>query len=163
MPFFWRFHKIHHLDEFLDVTTALRFHFGEVLLSTFFRAIIIIIFDISWMSIICFEILVLFSSAFHHSNIRIPEFLDKIVSKRFITSSIHGIHHHAIDRDTNSNYSTIFNYIQRLEQDFYHTKFAKINSSQYYRYRRRKGSVLNPVVDPPIFFQALINFPCQSY
>ena len=38
----WRFHKIHHLDEFLDLTTALRFHFGEVLLSTFFRAIIII-------------------------------------------------------------------------------------------------------------------------
>ena len=101
----WRFHKIHHLDEFLDVTTALRFHFGELLLSTFFRAIIIIIFDISWISIICFEILVLFASAFHHSNIHIPMFLDNLVSKFFITPSIHGMHHHAKERDTNSNYS----------------------------------------------------------
>ena len=55
LPLLWRFHKIHHLDEFLDVTTALRFHFGEVLLSTFFRAIIIIIFDIFFQSIFfCF-------------------------------------------------------------------------------------------------------------
>ena len=108
LPLLWRFHKIHHLDEFLDVTTALRFHFGEVLLGTFFRAIIIIIFDISWISIICFEILVLFASAFHHSNIRIPTFLDKLVSKFFVMPSIHGIHHHAKERDTNCNYSTIF-------------------------------------------------------
>ena len=114
LPLLWRFHKIHHLDEFLDVTTALRFHFGEVLLSTFFRAIIIIIIDISWMSVICFEILVLFSSAFHHSNIRIPKFLDKLVSKVFVTPSIHGIHHHAKERDTNSNYSTIFSVWDRI-------------------------------------------------
>lgn len=106
LPLLWRFHKIHHLDELLDVTTALRFHFGELLLSTFFRAIIII-FDISWISIICFEILVLFASAFHHSNIHIPTFLDKLISKFFVTPSIHGIHHHAKERDTNSNYSHI--------------------------------------------------------
>ena len=106
-PISWRFHKIRHLGEFLSVTTELRFHFGEVLLSTFFRAIIII-FDISWISITCFENLVLFASAFHHSNIHIPMFLDNLVSKFFVTPSIHGIHHHAKERDTNSNYSTIF-------------------------------------------------------
>ena len=70
LPLLWRFHKIHHLDEFLDVTTALRFHFGEILLSTFFRAIIIIIFDIAWVSIICFELLVLFASAFRNCQIK---------------------------------------------------------------------------------------------
>ncbi|MFL2934242.1 MAG: sterol desaturase family protein [Thalassobaculaceae bacterium] len=104
----WRFHKIHHLNEFLDITTALRFHFGEILLSTFFRAVIIIIFDISWVSIICFEIFVLFAPVFQHSNIRIPELPNKIISKFSAVPSVHGIHHHAIDRDTNSNYSTIF-------------------------------------------------------
>ena len=74
----------------------------------FFRAVITIIFDISWASIICFEILVLFASAFYHSNIRILELLNKIISKFFVAPSIHGVHHHVIDCDTNSNYSTIF-------------------------------------------------------
>ena len=72
-----------------------------MLLSTFFRAITIIIFDISWVSILCFAILV-------------PESLDEIVSKFFVKPSIHGIHHHAIDRDTNCNYSTIFSVWNRI-------------------------------------------------
>ena len=127
LPLLWRFHKIHHLDEFLDVTTALRFHFGEVLLSTFFRAIIII-FDISWISIICFEILVLFALAFHHSNIRIPTFLDKLVSKFFVTPSIHGIHHHAKEHDTNSNYLTILNVWDRILTTRNSLKLTAVNN-----------------------------------
>ena len=74
----------------------------------FFRAVITIIFDISWDSIIYFKIHVLFASAFNHSNIRMLELLNKIISKFFVTPSIHGVHHHVIDGDTNSNYSTIF-------------------------------------------------------
>ena len=151
MPFFWRFHKIHHLDEFLDVTTALRFHFGEVLLSTFFRAIIIIIFDISWMSIICFEILVLFSSAFHHSNIRIPEFLDKIVSKFFVTPSIHGIHHHAIDRDTNSNYSTILSVWDRI---FTTRNLLKLTAVNTIGIEGEKDQSLIQLLIRPFFFKS---------
>ena len=54
-----------------------------------------------------FEILVLLASAFHHSNIQLASLFDKILSRIFVTPSIHGVHHHAVEVDTNSNYSTI--------------------------------------------------------
>ena len=73
IKFLWKFHEVHHLDQSLDLTTSIRFHFGEVLLSSGFRLIAIILFDISFSSIVIFEMLVLISSGFHHSNIKISE------------------------------------------------------------------------------------------
>ena len=61
LKFLWKFHEVHHLDRFLDLTTSIRFHFGEVLLSSGFRLIAIILFDISFSSIVIFEMLVLIS------------------------------------------------------------------------------------------------------
>ena len=105
--FLWRFHEIHHLDQVLDVTTSIRFHFGEILISSGFRVIVIILFDISFSSIVIFEILVLLASGFHHSNIEIPRNWDVYISLFIVTPSIHGSHHHAKQKDTDSNYSTI--------------------------------------------------------
>lgn len=107
IKFLWKFHEVHHLDRFLDLTTSIRFHFGEVLLSSGFRLIAIILFDISFSSIVIFEMLVLISSGFHHSNIKISEKWDDWISTLIVTPSIHGTHHHAIQKDTDSNYSTI--------------------------------------------------------
>ena len=107
IKFLWKFHEVHHLDQFLDLTTSIRFHFGEVLLSSGFRLIAIILFDISFSSIVIFEMLVLISSGFHHSNIKISEKWDDWFSILIVTPSIHGTHHHAIQKDTDSNYSTI--------------------------------------------------------
>ena len=107
LNFLWKFHEVHHLDQFLDLTTSIRFHFGEVLLSSGFRLVAIILFDISFSSIVIFEMLVLISSGFHHSNIKISEKWDDWFSILIVTPSIHGTHHHAIQKDTDSNYSTI--------------------------------------------------------
>lgn len=106
----WRFHEIHHLDEFLDTSTAVRFHFFEVLLSAAVRVPVIIALDIPLVSVLVFETLVLVSSLFHHSNVRLPPRLEGALSRLIITPSIHWVHHHAIRRDTDSNYGTIFSF-----------------------------------------------------
>lgn len=107
LPFLWRFHEVHHLDRFLDTTSALRFHFGEVLLSAGARAIVVILLAIPFTSVLVFETLVLLSTIFHHSNLRLPKRLERGLSRVVITPSIHWVHHHDRRGDTDSNYGTI--------------------------------------------------------
>ncbi len=107
VPFLWRFHEIHHLDQFLDTTSAVRFHFGEVLLSAGARAAIIIALGMPLVSVLVFEILVLLASLFHHSNVRLPRRVERALSAVVVTPSIHWVHHHAVRADTDSNYATI--------------------------------------------------------
>ncbi|HEX6144638.1 MAG TPA: sterol desaturase family protein [Geminicoccaceae bacterium] len=110
IPLLWRFHRVHHLDEMLDTTTALRFHFGEVALSAVVRALVIIVFDLPLASVVVFEALVLACAIFHHSDARLPEGLERLLARVIITPSIHWVHHHAIRSDTDSNYGTIFSF-----------------------------------------------------
>lgn len=110
IPFLWRFHEVHHLDEFLDVSSAVRFHFGEVLLSAGARAVVIILLGIPFTSVIIFETLVILSALFHHSNLRLGAKLEAALARVIVTPSIHWIHHHAIRADTDSNYATIFSW-----------------------------------------------------
>lgn len=107
VPFLWRFHEVHHLDETLDASSALRFHFGEVVLSSLVRAAVIIALGFPVYSILVFETLVTVAAIFHHSNIALPPRLEKLLSYIVVTPSIHWVHHHAVQRDTDSNYSTI--------------------------------------------------------
>ncbi len=114
VPFLWRFHEIHHLDGFLDTTSALRFHFGEVLLSAMARAAVIYLFGVPIASILVFETLVLLAAVFHHSNLRLPAGLEDLLARVIVTPSIHWVHHHARRRDTDSNYGTIASIWDRL-------------------------------------------------
>lgn len=107
MPFLWRFHEVHHLDETLDASSALRFHFGEVVLSSLVRALVIILLGLQFSTVIVFETLVTIAAIFHHSNIRLPARLEKLLSLIIVTPSIHWVHHHALRTDTDANYSTI--------------------------------------------------------
>ena len=107
VPFLWRFHEVHHLDETLDASSALRFHFGEVVLSSVVRAVVIIALGFSLTSILVFETLVTIAAIFHHSNIALSPRIEKLLSFIIVTPSIHWVHHHAVQRDTDSNYSTI--------------------------------------------------------
>ena len=95
------------MDEFLDTTSAVRFHFGEVLLSAGFRAAVIIALDMPFASIVVFEALVLLAAVFHHSNLRLPAPLERALGWLVVTPAIHWVHHHAVDRDARSNYATI--------------------------------------------------------
>ncbi|MFQ5775453.1 MAG: sterol desaturase family protein [Kiloniellaceae bacterium] len=110
VPFLWRFHEVHHLDRFLDSTTALRFHFGEVVLAALARAAVIALFGLPIVSILVFETLVLVATIFHHSNLALGPRLEGALARVVITPSIHWVHHHAAQRDTDSNYGTIFSF-----------------------------------------------------
>jgi sterol desaturase/sphingolipid hydroxylase (fatty acid hydroxylase superfamily) len=114
IPFLWRFHEVHHLDRFLDVTTSVRFHFGEVILSALARAAVIALFAIPLSSVLVFEALILVSAAFHHSNLKLPAGLERALSWIVVTPSIHWVHHHRIRRDTDSNYATVLSLWDRL-------------------------------------------------
>ncbi|MEZ5530155.1 MAG: sterol desaturase family protein [Porticoccaceae bacterium] len=110
----WRFHWVHHLDQWLDVTSAVRFHFGEVILSAMVRALFVFCFAVPITSVILFESLILILTGFHHSNIRLPRRLEQGLSLVIVTPSIHWVHHHAVQRDTDSNYCAIFSIWDRL-------------------------------------------------
>lgn len=106
VPFLWRFHEVHHLDETLDASSALRFHFGEVFLSSLVRAAVIFAMAIPLSSVVVFETIVAVATIFHHSNLRLPASLERPLSYLVVTPSIHWVHHHALRSDTDSNYST---------------------------------------------------------
>lgn len=112
--FLWRFHEVHHRDRHLDVTTALRFHFGEVALAACARAVVIMAFAIPLTSVIAFEILVIVATVFHHANWRIPPALEAALARLIITPSRHWVHHHKVQADTDSTYGTIFSIWDRL-------------------------------------------------
>ncbi len=110
----WRFHQVHHLDRRLDSTSAVRFHFGEVLLSACFRVVVVILLDIPFAAIILHETVVLVAAIFQHSNVRLPKGLERALSWVIITPGIHWIHHHAVRSDTDSNYGTLLSLWDRL-------------------------------------------------
>ncbi|MDF1748045.1 MAG: sterol desaturase family protein [Alphaproteobacteria bacterium] len=113
-PILWRFHEVHHLDATLDSTSAFRFHWGEVLLSAMARAVIVITLDIPLQSVLVFETQVLLAAIFAHSNVKLPAGLERVLGWLVITPAIHWIHHHAIRRDTDSNYGNLFSFWDRL-------------------------------------------------
>lgn len=114
VPAMWRLHQPHHLDRFLDSTSALRFHFGEVLLSAIFRAPLVIAFAIPFAHVVVFELILTAVSIFHHSNIRLPSWLEYALSRVMVTPSIHWVHHHRRWEDTNSNYGGVLSIWDRI-------------------------------------------------
>lgn len=113
-PALWRFHRVHHLDEFLDTTSAVRFHPGEVLISALARTPLIVLADISIASILAFETALLLGVLFHHSNLRLPRKLEAMLRVFIVTPSHHWVHHHAVRADTNSNYGALLTVWDRV-------------------------------------------------
>jgi sterol desaturase/sphingolipid hydroxylase (fatty acid hydroxylase superfamily) len=107
-PIFWRFHNVHHIDPDMDVSTSLRFHFGEVLYSTGFRALQVYLLGISVFTYLVYEVAFQCATLFHHGNVRLPIKLERALNKIIVTPRMHGIHHSIVKDETNSNYSVIF-------------------------------------------------------
>lgn len=114
VPLLWRFHAIHHRDRFLDSSSALRFHFGEVALSALARALVILALGFPLASVLVFETLVLLAAIFHHSNLALPAWLERPLSWLLVTPAIHWVHHHRVRRDTDANYATLLSLWDRL-------------------------------------------------
>lgn len=110
----WRLHAPHHLDEHLDTTSAGRFHFGEIIVSAAARAPLIMLLAIPIEHLALYDAALVLAALFHHSNLRLPSGLEKRLSLLIVTPSLHWVHHHAVRRDTNSNYSGVLSMWDRL-------------------------------------------------
>lgn len=106
VPFLWRFHVVHHADLDLDTTTALRFHFGELALSVPWRAAQILLIGVSPRSLSVWQMLLMISILFHHSNARLSVGVERGLNHLIVTPRMHGIHHSAVREETNSNWSS---------------------------------------------------------
>lgn len=116
IPFLWRFHLVHHVDLDLDVSTASRFHVGELLWSVLFRLAQITIIGVDPFTLSIFEAAITSSAQFHHSNIRLPITLERWLNRVIVTPRMHGIHHSIIYQEVNSNFSTIFSFWDRIHR-----------------------------------------------
>ena len=114
LPVLWRFHLVHHTDLDLDITTAFRFHFGEMIGSVFFRGAAILLIGVSPVMVLIYEIAFEAATQFHHSNIKLPFRFEKMLNYFIVTPRMHGIHHSMIKKETDSNYSIIFSFWDRL-------------------------------------------------
>jgi sterol desaturase/sphingolipid hydroxylase (fatty acid hydroxylase superfamily) len=114
MPLFWRFHRVHHSDINMDVSTASRFHIGELLVSGIVRMMVLYSLGISFMTYMLFEIFVNLSIQFHHSSIRINPLFEKIWVLFFITPSMHRVHHSVKIKERDSNYGVLFSFWDRF-------------------------------------------------
>jgi sterol desaturase/sphingolipid hydroxylase (fatty acid hydroxylase superfamily) len=103
-PALWRLHRVHHADLDFDVTTGLRFHTIEVLLSLGIKAATIVLLGAPPLAVLIFEVLLNATAMFSHSNVRIPARLDRLLRLVLVTPDMHRVHHSAITAETNSNY-----------------------------------------------------------
>jgi len=116
LPILWRFHLVHHTDSDLDITTAFRFHFGEMIGSVLYRGVAIILVGASPLSVLIYEIVFEAATQFHHSNTRIPFRVERILNFLIVTPRMHGVHHSIVRAETDSDYSIVFSFWDRLHK-----------------------------------------------
>lgn len=116
LPILWRFHVVHHSDPDLDITTALRFHFGEIIASVLYRGGCVFLIGAKPLQVLIYEIVFEGATQFHHSNWQLPIQLERALNKIIVTPRMHGIHHSMIRQETDSNYSVVFSFWDRLHK-----------------------------------------------
>ncbi|RPE66313.1 sterol desaturase/sphingolipid hydroxylase (fatty acid hydroxylase superfamily) [Pacificibacter maritimus] len=104
VPFLWRLHRMHHTDTEIDVTTGLRFHPLEILLSMAFKLILVVILGPAAIAVLIFEVVLNASAMFNHSNISLPKRVDAFLRLVIVTPDMHRVHHSVDPVETNSNY-----------------------------------------------------------
>jgi len=104
MPTLWRLHMIHHSDLDFDLTTGIRFHPVEIILSMIIKLGIVYLFGMPALSVLFFEIILNSTSMFSHSNLKLPLVFDRILRLFIVTPDMHRVHHSVIIRERNSNF-----------------------------------------------------------
>jgi len=107
IPFFWRFHKVHHTDLDFDATTGVRFHPVEIIVSMGIKIAVVVFLGIPALAVLVFEILLNAGSMFTHSNIKLPISLDRVIRFLIVTPDVHRIHHspNPAERDRNFGFN----------------------------------------------------------
>jgi len=103
-PLLWRVHRMHHADLDIDVTTGIRFHPAEILLSMVIKLGAVVAFGAPALAVMIFEVLLNATSMFNHSNVRLPVGADRWLRRILVTPDMHRVHHSIVRQETNSNF-----------------------------------------------------------
>jgi sterol desaturase/sphingolipid hydroxylase (fatty acid hydroxylase superfamily) len=104
VPALWRLHRMHHADLDFDVTTGLRFHPVEILLSMVIKLMVVVALGAPAVAVLIFEVLLNATAMFNHANLRLPAWLDRTLRPVLVTPDMHRVHHSAVPRETDSNF-----------------------------------------------------------
>lgn len=118
VPFLWRFHRTHHSDPRMDVTTANRFHLGEIVLSSVLRVPVIAVLGLQLWELAIYELAMFTVVQLHHANVALPAGLDRGLRVLIVTPFMHKVHHSRWQPETDSNYSSLFSFWDRLFGSF---------------------------------------------
>lgn len=118
VPFLWRFHRLHHADRTMDVTTASRFHFMEIALSSLLRVPLLALLGAGLEELAIYEVVLFAVVQFQHANVGLPEWLDRALRGFIVTPHLHKVHHSVVRAEADSNYSSLFTWWDRLFRTF---------------------------------------------
>lgn len=104
IPILWRFHRVHHADRDIDVTTAIRFHPVEIAFSMLIKIGLVYLLGPPAVGIVLFEIILNGTAMFNHANIRLPLGLDAVLRQFLVTPDMHRVHHSIYREEHDSNY-----------------------------------------------------------
>lgn len=104
LPVLWRLHQVHHADLEFDVSTGLRFHPLEILLSMVGKSMVVLLLGTPIIAILLFEVLLNATSMFNHGNVHLSPRLDRCLRRFVVTPAMHRIHHSTVIQETNSNF-----------------------------------------------------------
>ena len=104
VPLLWRLHRVHHADVDYDVTTGARFHPLEIILSMLIKFATIIVLGAPVVAVIVFEVILNAMAMFNHSNVKLPDRIDNVLRRLFVTPDMHRVHHSVEDDEANSNF-----------------------------------------------------------
>jgi sterol desaturase/sphingolipid hydroxylase (fatty acid hydroxylase superfamily) len=128
VPWMWRFHVIHHTDEQVDTTTALRHHPGESVFRAVFTILAIWVAGAPIWMVMVYQSISAILSQFNHSNIKIPKSIDRYINWLIVTPNVHRSHHHFERPITDTNYGNIFTIWDRLFKTY---RFVPTNKVKY--------------------------------
>ncbi len=114
VPLFWRFHRVHHSDTAFDVTTGIRFHPGEMVLSLLFKSALVLALGAPPLAVLVFELLLNAGALFSHSNVSLPPRLDAWLRRILVTPDMHRVHHSVVMSEAGSNFGFALSWWDRL-------------------------------------------------
>lgn len=118
VPLLWRLHQVHHADHDLDVTTGVRFHPLEIVVSMAYKLICVVLLGPAVVAVIVFEVLLNASAMFNHANFKLPDRLEALLRQVVVTPDFHRVHHSTTVSETNSNYGFFLSGWDRLFKTF---------------------------------------------
>jgi sterol desaturase/sphingolipid hydroxylase (fatty acid hydroxylase superfamily) len=148
VSFLWKFHRVHHTDVDLDVTSALRFHPVEILFSIFYKLFFIFIFGIRPESVLVFEMILSSMAMFNHSNLHLPDRFESILRLLFVTPQMHIMHHSVKRHESDKNFGFNFSVWDRLFKTYIKDFEDSDKIGQNYFRKKEDQSLKNLLIQP---------------